>query len=61
METLYTADEVCELLRIKLSYLYHLTSNSLIPHFKLGGFLRFRRSELEAWLAEKAVPPEEAA
>jgi excisionase family DNA binding protein len=54
MERLLTVEEVVELFQIKRSYLYALTSQKLIPHYKIGGFLRFRQSELEMWLAEKA-------
>ena len=54
IEHLLTADDVCTLLRIKKSYLYALTSENRIPHFKIGGFLRFRQSELEAWLTDNA-------
>ncbi|MDA1191173.1 MAG: helix-turn-helix domain-containing protein [Candidatus Poribacteria bacterium] len=54
IERLLTADDVCSLLRIKKSYLYALTSENRIPHFKIGGFLRFRQSELEAWLTDNA-------
>ena len=53
-ERLLTVEDVCELFQFKKSYLYALTSENRIPHFKIGGFLRFRLSELEAWLAEKA-------
>lgn len=61
METLYTAEEVCELFQFKLSYLYALTSEGRIPHYKIGGFLRFKRSELEEWLEQQAVKPGEEA
>jgi excisionase family DNA binding protein len=29
-----------------------------IPYYKVGRLLRFRRSELDAWLSEQAVAPE---
>ena len=49
-DALLTGKEVCELLRIKQSYLYWLTSNSKIPHIKLHGHLRFRKSAIEEWI-----------
>ena len=55
-----TADDVCSLFQIKKSYLYALTSENRIPHFKIGGFLRFRRSQLEAWIADQAEADESA-
>ena len=53
-EPLLTVEDVCELFQFKKSYLYALTSENRIPHFKIGGFLRFRQSELEEWLASQA-------
>ena len=49
-DALLTGKEVCELLRIKRSYLYWLTSNSKIPHIKIHGHLRFRKSAIMEWV-----------
>ena len=49
-DALLTGEEVCELLRIKRSYLYWLTSESKIPHIKLHGHLRFRKSAISKWI-----------
>ena len=49
-EELLTPEEVCQLLKVKRSYLYDLTHRNQIPHLKLGRHLRFRRRELESWL-----------
>ena len=49
-DALLTGKEVCELLKIKRSYLYWLTSNSKIPHIKLHGHLRFRKSAIREWI-----------
>ncbi|MBM3217053.1 helix-turn-helix domain-containing protein [Candidatus Poribacteria bacterium] len=54
MERLLTVEDVCELLQFKKSYVYRLTHRDEIPHFKIGNHLRFRRSELEAWIGRKA-------
>lgn len=54
LERLLTVEDVVELFRLKKSYLYALTSENRIPHYKIGGFVRFRQSELEAWLTGKA-------
>lgn len=47
-----TVAEVAQLLRVPSSWVYE--HKSVIPHIKLGKYLRFRRSEIEAWLAELA-------
>ena len=49
-ERLLTAPEICELLQIKRSYLYALTSAQKIPFIKIQGSLRFRRSAINEWL-----------
>lgn len=47
--------EVCELLKIKRSHLYSLTSRQVIPHVKIHGLLRFRLSAILEWIAEQEV------
>ena len=42
---------------IPIPTLYSLVHHRRIPHVRLGRRLvRFRRTELEAWLTERAVP-----
>lgn len=40
------------------SYLYKMTSERRIPHFKRGGRLFFKKSELEHWLMSNKVMSE---
>jgi predicted DNA-binding transcriptional regulator AlpA len=63
MEPLMTPQDVCSLLQITLPALRELTRtrtkyrsrNPVIPHFKLHKkALRFRRSDVEAWLNQIA-------
>jgi excisionase family DNA binding protein len=46
-----TLDEVAEYLKAGKRTLYRLTQNGQIPAFKLGGSWRFRRVELDRWIA----------
>ena len=39
-------------------HLYRLTSRKQIPHYKKNRKLYFRKSELEEWLTQEAVPTE---
>ena len=49
-------DEASAFLCLSKSYLYKLTSGSLIPHYKpQGKMLYFEKSELEAWLRQNPV------
>lgn len=55
---LLTAEDVSKLLSIELSTLYNWTYRKKIPHIKLSNkLLRFRLSEIESWIATKAVAP----
>lgn len=54
-DRLLTLQELCELLNVTKAYVYRLTSGKKIPHIKLMGHLRFRRREIEDWLAEQEV------
>lgn len=49
-ETLLTADEVAELLRVTRGWVYAETRARRIPHVRLGRYVRYRRSAVEAWV-----------
>ena len=52
---LLTLQEVCELLKVSKAYIYSLTHKRQIPHIKMLGRLRFRRSDIDEWLQEQEV------
>ena len=58
---LLTPDEVCAWLQIKKSQLYRFTCENRIPFIKLGNLLRFKRSEVQEWLARHRNGTEERA
>ena len=47
-----TIDELSSYLKIKKSTLYGKVSQKEIPHYKLGHLLRFKKEEIDAWLAD---------
>lgn len=51
-EPLIGIDEAAKILGLKRTTLYSRTSNRTIPHYKRGGKLYFRRSELIEWLTQ---------
>lgn len=54
MEELLTINEVSKILKLSPRTLYNLISLAKIPHIKLSGrAVRFRPSDIEAWLIEK--------
>jgi excisionase family DNA binding protein len=55
-DPLLTADEVAELLRVTRAWVYSETRARRIPHVRLGRYVRYRRSAVEAWVAEIEAP-----
>lgn len=58
-----TADDVQRELGIPKSTQATMRHRKQIPFIRLGGgrIIRYKRAELEAWLAAKSVPPATAA
>ncbi|WP_298293399.1 helix-turn-helix domain-containing protein [Thiomonas sp.] len=48
-----TLDEVAAYLKAGKRTVYRLAASGEIPAFKLGGTWRFRRSELDQWIAAR--------
>ena len=62
METLMTKKEVCEFLRISQATLDRIVAGGELRAMKVGGSVRFMRSDLSAYLArcaEVAAPKPE--
>ncbi len=49
-DDLLTLDEVAALLKLPKSWIYERTRRKLIPHVKLGKYLRFPRAALSRWV-----------
>ncbi len=47
---LLTADEVAEIIGMRVDYVYALSRRGQIPHLRFGRTLRFRAETIEAWL-----------
>jgi excisionase family DNA binding protein len=54
LDRLLTVEEMRRLLNVKKSFIYTLTHQKRIPHYKIGKLLRFRESEINEWLAERS-------
>ncbi|MDI3400247.1 helix-turn-helix domain-containing protein [Pseudomonas sp. V88_4] len=48
-----TLDEVADYLKAGKRTIYRLAQKGEIPAFKFGGTWRFRRQELDVWIAER--------
>jgi excisionase family DNA binding protein len=62
-EGLMTSKDVSRYLRCSVTTVRRLVGRVEIPHFRLGKLVRFRRSEIDAWLnlhREGELPPDAA-
>ena len=58
---LLTADEVAALMQVTRGWVYAETRRNALPHLRLGRYVRYRRSAIEAWMASiEQGPPEHA-
>ena len=61
-EGLMTAAAAARYLSCSVSTIRRMVGRGEIPHFRLGKLIRFRRSEIDAWLAlqhEGDIPAEQ--
>lgn len=54
--TLINVQEAAALLNIAVNTIYEKTSEKLIPHYKHGKKIMFKKSELLAWVESRRVP-----
>lgn len=55
-KSILTLDEAVLYTGLSKAYLYRMTSNREIPHFKKSRKLYFKKSELEEWMLERKIP-----
>lgn len=51
-----TAPQVAAKLGLSRSQIYAMVAERSIPHYKIGGSIRFNPIEIDAWLSESQVP-----
>ena len=59
-EPLCRAKDVATLLRTSVSHVYRAAARGDIPSYRVGSLVRFRMSEIEAWLAQRRPDASEA-
>lgn len=50
---IFTLDEVAAYLKVGKRTVYRLAAANKIPAFKVGGTWRFRKADLERWIASR--------
>lgn len=56
LESLLTPDEVCDILKVTKPWLYDEVQAGRFPHLRLGRRLRFRSSDLSAYIEAMVEP-----
>ncbi|NUM58137.1 MAG: helix-turn-helix domain-containing protein [Bdellovibrionaceae bacterium] len=54
MEQYLNIDQVAEFLQLPKSWIYERTRNNTIPHYKMGKYLRFKKSDLDTWISKNS-------
>ena len=54
---IFDVKQLSEYLNVPDSWVYRQTCDHSIPYYKLGGYLRFKKTEIDKWLEEKSVNP----
>ncbi len=52
-ERLIGPRDVAEMCGLPISWVYSKAEEGILPHFKLGKYLKFRESEVTHWLEEQ--------
>lgn len=55
-DQILTLDELAAYLKVGKCTLYRMSTQAEIPAFKVGGTWRFRRSDINRWIAERSLP-----
>ena len=53
MSGLLNADQIAELIGMRVDYVYALARRDAIPHLRFGRTLRFRAEAITRWLEEE--------
>ena len=56
-ETVMTVKEVADYLRVNQRTVYRLAVERKMPGFKVGATWRFKRADIDGWIAAQAASP----
>jgi excisionase family DNA binding protein len=55
LEELLSPKELCRLLKVSKPWPYVMVKRGLLPHYKMGRVIRFRQSDIEAYLNQSRI------
>ena len=56
-DPIFSVKEVAEYLRVDTSFIYKKIQFKEIPHLHVGKYPRFRKGQIDKWLASQTVKP----
>lgn len=56
-EEIFTIRQVADFLKVTDRTIYRLAAAKKIPAFKVGGAWRFRKTDIDDWIALQAINP----
>lgn len=56
-DTVMTVKEVADYLRVNQRTVYRLAVDGKLPAFKVGATWRFKRNDIDRWIAAQAASP----
>lgn len=59
IEEFLSPKEVCKLLKVSKTWPYKMAKRGLLPHYKFGSLIRFKKSDIEAFLEKSKVEARE--
>jgi excisionase family DNA binding protein len=52
-----TVRDLSDYIKLKEKTIYHLVSNKMIPHYRIGKLVRFNQNEIDEWMDSKKAKP----
>jgi excisionase family DNA binding protein len=49
-DTIFDVESLAQYITVKEQWIYEKVHNNEIPHYKVGKYLRFRKSKIDEWL-----------
>lgn len=56
VDEVFSVEDLMAYLGVKRCWVHKRTSHKEIPYFKMGQYLRFRKSEIDKWFEECRIP-----
>lgn len=56
-EIIFSPETLAQYLQVETSWVYKAVSNKVIPYFKSGKYIRFKKSSIDRWIASQERQP----